>query len=185
MSQPTTDIDALHVAMKAALVAEFDGVTVDFYPRPGERIATPAILLELEDMAVEDPDDIGTDQMPITLNFNAYVVVNYKEGKKQAVKAFAGAVMAFARAKRWGQPVGPARVTGAYPDVIAGREDDYEVMRIEFAHDALLGTDIWTDDGETVMPWKVYLGIAPKIGPDHIDDYELIYEGPEPEAPTP
>lgn len=148
MSQPTTDIDALHAAIKAELAAQFPTCSVDFYPRPGERITTPAILLEIEDMQVDDPDDIGTEQLPVMINFNAYAVTDYKVGKKQAVKTLAGAVMAFARRKRWGQPVGPARVAGAFPDVILGREDDYEVMRVEFAHEALLGLDVWRLDHE-------------------------------------
>ena len=179
---PATDIDALHEAMKAAFAEHFDGVTVDFYGRPGERIATPAILLQLEDIAAEDPDDIGTEQLAAVLNFNAYVVLDYKTGKKQAVKALAGAVLAFVRGKRWGQPVGPANAVGAYPDAIQGREDDYEVMRCEFAHECLLG-DPLTETG--ITPWKVYLGISPLIGPDNIEHYDLVYEGDEPQAPTP
>jgi hypothetical protein len=178
MSLPTTNIDALHTAMKTALSAHFDDIAVAFYPRPGERIITPGILLELEDIQAEDPDDTGTEQLPVTLNFNAYVVLDYKAGKKQAVKTLAGGVMAFIRGKRWGQPVGAAAVTGGSPDVIQGKEDDYEVMRVEFSHEALLGVDIWDDDG--VVPWKVYLGISPFIGPDNLEHYKLIYEGDEP-----
>lgn len=181
MSLPTTNIDALHAAIKTALSAHFDDIAVAFYPRPGERIITPGILLELEDIQSDEPDDTGTEQLPVTLNFNAYVVLDYKAGKKQAVKTLAGAVMAFVRGKRWGQPVGAAAVTGASPDVIQGKEDDYEVMRVEFTHQALLGEDIWDDDG--VVPWKVYLGFAPFIGTENVDDYQLIYEGDEPTAP--
>lgn len=146
MTQPTTNIDELHAAIKEDLQAHFDGVAVDFYPRPSEKITTPAILLELEDIIVEDADDIGTEQLPVLLNFNAYAVLDYKTGKKQAVKTLAGDVMAYIRGKRWGQPVGAAICGGASPDVIGGREDDYEVMRVEFSHEALLGVDIWEVD---------------------------------------
>lgn len=148
MSQPTVNIDTLHTAMRDALAAQFDGVTVEFYGRPGDRIATPAILLELEDIQADDPDDIGTEQVPVMLNFNAYAVLDYKAGKKQAVKAFAASVLAFIRGKRWECPVGRAVTVGAFPDVIAGREDDYEVMRVEFSHAALLGLDVWRLDHE-------------------------------------
>ena len=183
MSQPAINLDTLHDAIRDALATQFPDARVEFYDRPGDRIATPAILLELEDIPVMDPDETGTEQLPVFLNFNAYVVLDYKAGKKQAIKTLAASVMAFVRGKKWGQPVFPASVVGAFPDVIAGREDAYEVMRIEFQHEALLGPDIWTEDG--IMPWKVYLGISPLVGPENIEHYKLIYEGDEPEAPTP
>ena len=167
---PNIDIDDLHSAIKTALAAQFTTCTVDFYPRPGERIATPGILLELEDMPADDPDDIATEQLGVTLNFNAYVVLDYKAGKKQGVKTLAAALMAFIRGKRWGQPVGAANVVGAYPDVIAGRQDDYEVMRVEFSHEALLGQDVWIADqlvdveGEPIPPpSEVYASDQPGI----------------------
>jgi hypothetical protein len=183
MNQPSVSIDTLHENIKAALEEQFTDANVAFYGRPGDRIQTPAILLELEDIQTDDPDDIGTEQTAVMLNFNAYVVLDYKIGKKQAVKVLAAAVLGFIRGKRWDCPVRAANVIGAYPDVIAGKEEDYEVMRVEFSHETLLGDDIWTDDG--IMPWKVYLGLSPLIGPDHVDDYELVYEGDEPEEPTP
>lgn len=182
MSQPETNLNTLHDAIKAALAAKYPDATVDFYGRPGDRIQTPAIFLELEDIQAQDPDETGTEQLPVVLNFNAYVVLDYKVGKKQAVKVLAADVATFIRGKRWGCPVGAASVVGAFPDALQGREDAYEVMRVEFAHEALLGADIWTDEGP--VPWKVYLGIWPNIGPDHVDDYKLIYEGTEP-PPTP
>ncbi len=182
MSQPEVNIDTLHDEIKTALAEQFDGVNVDFYGRPGDRITTPAILLELEDITAQDPDETGTEQLPVVLNFNAYVVLDYKAGKKQAVKTLAAAVLAFIRGKRWSCPVGAASAVGAFPDVVQGREDAYECMRVEFAHEALLGPDVWTDG---ILPWKVYLGISPLVGPENIEHYKLIYEGDEPEAPTP
>jgi hypothetical protein len=183
MSQPQTNIDTLHENIKAALAEQFEGVTVDFYGRPGDRIVTPAILLELEDIAAQDPDETGTEQLPVVLNFNAYVVLDYKSGKKQAVKTMAAAVLAFIRGQRWSCQVGAASAVGAFPDVVQGREEAYEVMRVEFAHEALLGADIWAADGEGNMAWKVYLGISPLIGPGNEEHYKLIYEGEDPTPP--
>lgn len=172
------DLDELHDAVKAAFASAFADCYVDFYPRPGEKIPTPAILLEIgEDILPDDPDDIGTEQLAVTINCNAYVVLSYKRGNKKALKKFAATVMAFTRSKRWGQPVGPAKVAGASPDTVAGQPDDYECMRVEFSHDGLLGTDVFADVG--IIPSEVYLGISPLIGPPHIDDYTLINEAPE------
>lgn len=152
MSQPQADIDALHAAIKAGLADQYPTATVDFYPRPGERITTPAILLDMDDIVVDEPEDIGTEQLSARINFNAYAVLDYKSGKKQAVKTMAGAVLAYIRGRRWGQPVGAAMCNGAYPDIIQGREDDYEVMRIEFSHEVLLGADYWAEDPDAIVP---------------------------------
>lgn len=173
---PSVNIDTLHTSILSALSAKFTTCAVALYPRPGEKIATPAILLELEDLPADDPDDIGSEQLAVVLNFNAYVVLDYKAGKKQASKTLAAAVMAHVRGKRWGNPVGAANVAGAYPDVIAGREDDYEVMRVEFSHEALLGDDVWEadqlrdDEGNPIdPPTEVYSSDQPGIENTYTD----------------
>jgi hypothetical protein len=146
MIQPTVNFDDLHDAIRSALATQFATAHVEFYDRPGQRIATPAILLEIEDIPVQDPDDVGTEQVPIDINCNAYCVLDYKAGNKQAVRAFAASVMAYILGKKWGQPVTRARTIGAFPDVIAGKEDSYEVMRVEWQHEGLLGADVWRLD---------------------------------------
>jgi len=146
MSQQAVNIDELHSKILAGLKSQFPTAKVSFYPRPGEAIATPAILLDLEDIQVDDPDDVGTEQTAVTLNFNAYVVLDYKSGKKQTIKSLAASVLAYINGQRWGAAVGAAAVSGASPDKIAGREDDYEVMRVEFSHAAFLGIDVWEAD---------------------------------------
>ena len=170
------DIDALHEAMKTALAAQFVGTSVDFYPRPGDKITVPAILIDLDEISADDPDDIGTEQMPVTLNFHFYCVRSYKSGNKLAIRTFAASVMTFARGQRWSQPVGAAKVNGAFPDQFSADSKEYEVMRVELSHEALLGIDVWIDEGE--VPTEVYLGEAPNIGPAHVADYTLIATAP-------
>ena len=177
MSNQAIDLDLLHDAIKASFAASFPDCYVDFYPRPGEKITTPAILIEIEDIVADDPDDTGTEQLAVMLMCNAYVVLSYKAGNKKALKKFAASVMAYTRGRRWGQPVGRANVAGANPDAIAGQPDDYECMRVEFSHEALLGADVFAGSG--IIPTEVYLGFVPDVGPDHVDDYELITEIPE------
>lgn len=174
MNQPSTDIDALHDAIRDALAAQFPTMQVSYYDRPGEKIPTPSILLDMDDIIPEDPEDTGTEQLACLLNFNAYVVLDYKAGKKKAIKSLAGAVMAFVRGKRWGCPVGAANIAGAYPDRIRGRETDYEVMRVEFSHEALLGVDVWTADqlldeeGDPLPPpSEVYVSDTPGVANSH------------------
>lgn len=171
------DLSTLHTAIKNALAAQFPAAAVDFYSRPGDRIASPSILFELEEIAADDPDDIGTEQLAVTLRFNAYAVLSYKAGNKLALRALAASLMAFTRGKRWGCPVGAANVLGAFPDRLDGQPDEYEVMRVEFEHEALLGADVWPGGS---LPLEVYLGHAPNIGPDHEDDYVRVDNLPEP-----
>jgi hypothetical protein len=128
-------------------------------------------MIEMEEIESDDPDDIGTEQTPVMLRFNAYAVLDYKGSNKLAVRAMAAAMLHFIRRKRWGCPVGAAKTLGAFPDRIQGKEDDYEVMRVEWEHEALLGVDVWPGGS---LPLEVYLGIAPDIGPEHEEDYELI-----------
>lgn len=171
------NLDTLHAAIRTQLAAAFPSAAVEFYTRPGDRIPTPAIHFELEEITADDPDDIGTEQLAVTLRFNAYAILSYKTPNKLALRSLAASLMAVIRGKRWGQPVGAANVLGAFPDQIDGQPEDYEVMRIEFEHEALLGTDVWPG-GE--LPTEVYLGFAPEIGPEHEDDYVRVDNLPEP-----
>lgn len=171
------EIEALHIAIEQSIIAKYPGVFVGFYPRPGEKIQTPAILLEIEDIQAGDPDDMGTEQMPVRVNFNAYCVLPYQTGNKMALRSMAAALMFYIRGKRWGQPVSAADVSGASPDSLSGEASAYEVMRVEFSHEAILGSDVWEGVGFT--PTEVYLGEVPNIGQDHVDDYNLIASSPQ------
>ena len=148
MNSPV-NLTTLHTNLKTALAAQFPTCFVDHYPRPGDKITTPAILIDLEDIDASNPDNNGAEQVEVTLRFNIYAVESYKAGKKLAVRNLAAAVMAFVRGKKWSCPVGAARVIGAYRDTFQGDPQEYECRRIEIEHDALLGTDVWIDDGET------------------------------------
>lgn len=148
MNSPV-NLTTLHTNMKAALAAQFPTCTVDYYSRPGDKITTPAILIDLEDIDASDPDNNGAEQVEVTLRFNIYAVESYKAGKKLAVRNLAAAVMAFVRGKKWQCPVVGARVIGAYRDTFQGDTQEYECRRIEIEQDALLGTDVWIDDGDT------------------------------------
>lgn len=142
------NIATLHASIKAALAAQFPAAVVDYYPRPGDKITTPAIFIELDDIQAANPADIGTDQTPVTLRFNAYCVDSYRTGKKLAVRTMAAAVLHFVNSHRWGCPVGAGNAVAATPDRFQGDTQEYEVMRVEWEHEALLGIDSWIDDGD-------------------------------------
>lgn len=148
MNEPV-NIATLHANIKTALAAQYPTAVVDYYPRPGDKITTPAIFIELDDIQADEPPDMGSEQTPVTLRWNAYVVDSYKSGKKLAVRTLAASLLHFVRGKRWSCPVGQGTPVSATPDRFQGDTQEYEVMRVEFTHEAILGTDVWIDDGDT------------------------------------
>ena len=181
MNLPPVDIVALHAAILAGIKQRFPTLaSVDHYPRPGEMIDTPAVYIELESFDADKPPDIGTEQLPVTLNFVAYAVCDYKNGSKLTVRTLAIALAAFINDQKWGQPVAKATVTGGGPDYMRAKmqnsSPEYEVMRVEWTHEALLNENIWKDEG--VPPLYVFGSgdVAPnlKTGPDHVGDYTQV-----------
>lgn len=148
MNEPI-NLDTLHANIITALRAQYPACAVDNYPRPGDKITTPAIFIELDDIQADSPPDMGSEQTPVILRFNAYVVTDYKTGKKRAVRTLAAAVMQFVRGKRWSLSVGQGMPISATPDQFQSSTQEYEVMRVEWEHEAILGTDVWIDDGDT------------------------------------
>lgn len=146
--KPAVNITTLHTAIKAALATQFPGVTVDYYSRPGDKVKTPAILFELDSIE-PDGDDMGTEQLPVILRFNAYAVREFgeKDQNKLLVRLLAANVAAFIRGHKWSQPVKRAVFEGVSTDQFDGDAKNYEVMRIEWTHEAILGADVWADTG--------------------------------------
>lgn len=173
---PEVDIEALHEAIKAAIEGEFPALeSVDYYPRPGEKIATPAVFLELDSIDPDGEITPGTEQTSVTLRFAAYCVHDYRTGSKLAVRLLATALIGLIDSNRWGQPVGGADFTGCVPDKMRGEGNkEYEVMRIEWTHEALLGTNIWEDPG--TEPTQVFISEAPAIGIPHEAAYVEVTE---------
>lgn len=172
---PEVDIEALHEAIKAGIEEEFPTLeTVDYYPRPGEKITTPAIFIELDSIDPDGEITPGTEQTSVTLRFAAYCVHDYKTGNKLAVRLLAASLVGLVDGNRWGQPVGAADFAGCSPDRIRGDlNKEYECMRVEWTHEALIGENIWTNTGTT--PTQVFASQDPMIGIPHESDYTPVY----------
>ena len=170
------NIATLHASIKTALAAQFPSCTVDYYGRPGENLRAPALLLDLDEIDSLTPDTRGTEQTEVMLRFNLYCAVKFGAGQKLAVRTLAAAALAFVRGKRWSQPIGAAVTVGAYPDTFRATNppsnvstEEYEVMRVEFTHEATLGTDVW--EFEADPPTEVFVrendGPSQEIDLDH------------------
>lgn len=153
---PSVNLASLHAAILAAIQVQFPALqTVGYYPRPGEKIETPAVLLELDSMEVDSPSQTGTEQVPVLLRFAAYCVGSYHDGQKLAIRTLAASLMAFVNLQQWGQPVRAANVVDARPDHFKQEGNkEYEVLRVEFTHEAFLGSDVWPDTGP--VPTQVF-----------------------------
>ena len=166
---PEIQLPELHEAVKAALKAKFPQVTVDYYSRPGEKIAIPAIFFELESIEAANPTDSGTEQLEVLLRFSAECITSYKHGGKLSARLFAASVASFVQRNRFGKPITPGRFTSSASESFRQAEDAYESWSVKWTHMAYLGTSVWDDEG--VIPEHVYLGFAPGIGTGHEADY--------------
>lgn len=158
-------LDALHDAIVARIKAQFPALkTVQAYRLDRKALPTPACLVELTEFeTTSDAMDPGTEQLAVTARFEARLILGFKTPQaKLEIRKLAASVAAFARLNRWGLPVGPAEVIGAYPDDFDPELDQYECWRVEWTNVIHLGESVWNDEGlpvgDPVFSW------APKVG---------------------
>lgn len=171
----TVSLDQVHDGIENAIRSQFPDLHVEFYREDRKGLPLPACLLEMTDMEGAPDHDPGTEQLAVTVTFEALLVMSFRQADKNAkreVRKLAGALAAFARLQRWGCPIGPAEVVGAYPDNFEPELDQFECWRVEWRQVVHLGETVWNNDG--IPPAAVFLGIAPNIGAAHKDDYFQI-----------
>lgn len=190
MSIPEINLQQYH-ENACEQIAELLGETVQLvaaYPRFETVIPRRAVTIELDGFTPDNPDDMGTEQFAANLRFVAYVFVSFLEDDaKLLVRKIGARLAAFVYGQRFGCPVSPAKIIVGSPDDMTlpgktgrtGEGEDYEVWRLEWSHDAFMGTDVWGgDDGDQVV--EVWTSFAPAIGEDNADSYELAAETPAP-----
>lgn len=174
-----TTLDAVHAGIVAAIAAQFpDLATVEAYRLDRKNLPVPACLIELTEMDAAPDDDPGTEQQAVNARFEARLVIGFRQGAKNPrleIRKLAAAVAAFVRLRRWGCPIGPAEVLGAYPDDFDPELDQYECWRVEWRQLIHLGDTVWTDDG--TVPTPVF-SWSPEIGIQHEPDYVGFDEVP-------
>jgi hypothetical protein len=163
---PQIDISELHEEIKDALVLAFPGVDVDYYDRPGEKVAAPAIRFGLTEIIAANPSDTGTEQLEVELRFAAECVATYKQGGKLAVRLLAANVGKFVQDNRFGLSISPGQFIGAAPDSFS---EEYETWRAEWSHTAALGVSIWDAVGTEAE--EVNIGQTPMTGTPFATDY--------------
>lgn len=181
------DVGKLLEAMVERLKARFPAFkTVEEYAGFKQKIATPALAIEVSSIEQADEGRGATGQIDATLRCSAYILVSYKTvgGKKPTLRAAtaAAALMAYISGENWDQPVSLAEDIGAYPDEIPGNQE-YEVWRVDWQHEGLLGENALIEgefeEGEFIPPTEIYIGHAPRIGPGNEAYYQRTDTLPE------
>ena len=188
MANANTEItlDALHDAIVARISEHFPALkTVQAYRLDRKALPTPACLIEmLEFETTSEAEDPGTEQLAVTLRFEARLIIGFKTPQaKLEIRKLAAALGVFTRFNRWGQAVGPAKVIGAYPDDFDPELDQYECWRLEWTHVAYLGDSMWLDNGLPVG--DPLFSYTPKIGIGNEQYYKPLAETLATDSPIP
>jgi hypothetical protein len=167
-------------AIRADIRTEFaDRVrTIEWFdPLPAETgqarkaIMAPAILLGIDQIDHEEADEDGTDRIPTRLYLIADCLLpaNLKHASIQS-REFSDAVAAYVWRNRWGlQPdIGWPEALSVQPAEISPGNGGYVAWRVIWEQLAMMGANYWAGG---ITPTEIYLGIAPRIGPEHVDDY--------------
>jgi hypothetical protein len=171
-------LDQLYSGIVAAISAKFPDLHVEAEreDRDMKRLPVPCCLVDLIEMPDANDHDPGTGQQAVNATFSAQLIVGFRQdaGKnaRKEVRKLAAALAALVRLNRWGCPVGPAYVQGAYPDDFDPDLDQFECWRVDWEQVVHLGETVWTNDG--VQPTVVLLGEAPMVGADFVPDYVQV-----------
>jgi hypothetical protein len=187
MNLPEIDLQVYHENACEQIAEALTDIVqvVAAYPRFETVIPKTAITIELDTFTPDNPDDMGTEQFAANLRFVAFVFVSFLEDDaKLLVRKIGARLAAFVYGQRFGCPVGPAKIVVGSPDDMSlpgktgrnGEGEDYEVWRVEWSHDAFMGTNVWSGEGEQVV--EVWTSFAPSIGEG--GNYELAVETPTP-----
>lgn len=174
MAITTVTLDEIHDAIVNTIKTKFPAFkTVEAYRLDRKNLPTPACLIELVEMPIDDID-MGTEQASVNARFEATLVIDFRQkckNEKLEIRKLAAVVMNFIRLQRWGVSVGPAELIGAFPDDFTPELDQYECWRIEWNQVLHLGESIWNDYDEGETPAHVLTSFVPDIGAAHEDDY--------------
>lgn len=176
MANANTEVtlDQLHAGILGKIAAQFPALkTVAAYEEDRKALPVPACLVEMAEFETNGADDPGTEQLAVMIRFEARLVIGFRTPRaKLEIRKLAAALATFARLNRWGCPVGPAEVIGAWPDDFGPEVDQYECWRVEWRQEVNLGESIWNDDG--ITPTTPLFSYAPYIGPAHKDKYKPL-----------
>lgn len=136
-------LEQLYRAIERQLHDHLPGVqTVAVWPNIDDRVALPAVLVELAEM--EPGVDPGTGETCLSCKFEARVITDpiQPDHHQQAV-FLAGQLAVLLRAQSWGVEVQPAEFVQAMQDWTKPELDGYTVWVVEWTQQIYLGPEEW------------------------------------------
>lgn len=177
------DLSILHDTIEHELREQFPQFKiVEFYREEEERRSPgkdqlPALLLDLPEFEIDLDNDAGSEQLPLIARFEARVVDTFNQEKAKLKIRTLATQLAFYifKNKRFhalnNVAVGPVTVDAVTQDDFFPELDRFEVWRVDFSMQILIGDNIWKQTGE--VPTPVY-SHSPNIGFGHENDYKEI-----------
>jgi hypothetical protein len=170
MADEPFTLDQLYLAMEQRLLAHLPGVqAVTIWPKISDRIALPAVFLEMAEM--EPGLDIGTGETTLVCRFEARIIVDpIKLQHCQQAAHLAAQLAVLLRMQTWGVAVEPAVFVQAMQDWTRPELDGYTVWLVEWTHQLYLGVEEWPwSDEPSEIPvggeFPVEVVLAPEYSP--------------------
>lgn len=163
MDEPEFSLDQFYRAVEASLRGQLPSVeTVAFFPDIRDRIALPALFLEVAEF--EPGTDPGTGETCLQLRMEARVIVQPERADCHAQgMQLATQLAVHLRAQTWELPVEPAEFTQCVRDWTKPELDGYVVWLVEWTQDIYLGAAEWPWPDEP--PGTLVFGVDPETGP--------------------
>lgn len=170
-------IASYHAAVLAALKKLKWVRDADIYPERVTQLTTPAVFFSVDGWDAQSNAD---GQMRVVLSASLWVLIDRAAtsdiGKPDIyIRAVAADLTQWIDGQTFGlERVDPAVFISADADETDPAMDDYLVWQITFNQGVSFGEDPFATGNLPLQ--RVWMGIAPEIGKQHVDDYRLIYE---------
>jgi hypothetical protein len=166
MSDEPFSLEQLYQAVEQHLSTHLPGVqTVSAWPNIQDRIALPAVFLELAE--IEPGADIGTGETTLVCKFEARIIVDPIQAlhQQQAVQ-LATQLAVILRAQTWGLEVEPAEFVQALQDWTQPALDGYTVWLVEWTQQVYLGVEEWPWPDQP--PGSLWVGFNDDVKEDFV-----------------
>ncbi|MEQ5075916.1 hypothetical protein ABN197_18490 [Providencia alcalifaciens] len=169
---------AYHEAVLTALRALPWVNSVEMYPETVTPLVTPAVFFSVDGWEMDNHSD---GQLRVTLSGSLWVLVDRATtseiGRPEVyIRSAAADLTQWLDGQTFGlSMVEPAVFLSADVDETDPQLDDYWVWQVSFTQRVALGADPFATNNLPLQ--RVWLGITPDIGAQHVADYHLIYEG--------
>lgn len=166
-------IDDLQEAIRAQLAAAFPSFATVEFDREDEdnKIPTPALLLDCEEIEPAPDADAGTGQFTARARFCARIIMGRRDpAVKLQVRKAAAALATFLYKHHWdGINADECEVTVCMVDEFDPVMDHWAVWRVEWNNLVMLGESAWNNDG--TVP-ESFFSFSPDIGLPNKDAYQ-------------